>query len=156
MKGGEKGYCIIAGLYYTVHISARRGEPMVVVAISLAVMAVTMVVVAAFAIPTLLEIRKTASATREFLASRETELKPIIRDLQETLADLRVLTQGAAEKVDDVQTFMEAVGDAGRNLRTINTVVGSVAALLGSSSAWISGAKVAGTFLINRLSKKRG
>ena len=129
---------------------------MAVVAISLAVMAFTMVVVAAFAVPTLLEIRKTAAAAREFLASTDSELRPVIRDLQETLVELKVLTQGAAEKVEDVQTFMEALGDTGRNLHTINMVVGSVATLLGSSSAWLTGARVAGNYLIHRVSKKRG
>ena len=129
---------------------------MAVVAISLAVMAATMLVVAAFAVPTLLELRKTAAAARDFLASTDSELRPVIQDLQSTLAELRALTQGAADKVEDVQTFMEALGDTGRNLRTINSVVGSVATLLGSSSAWLTGARVAGTFLVNRISKKRG
>ncbi len=127
-----------------------------IIPIAVVVVAVTLVVLAAFIIPTLLEIKKTAAATREFLSCTESELRPVIKELHETLADLKVLTQGAADKVEDVQTFMEAVGDAGRNLRTINTVVGSVAGLLGSSSIWITGARVAGKLILERMTKKGG
>lgn len=124
--------------------------------LSVAVMAITLVVLAAFMIPAFIELRKTAAAAREFLVGKESELKPIIRDLQETLADLRVLTQGAAENVDEVKVFMESVGDAGRSIQTINTVVGGVATVIGRSSLWLTGAKVAGKFIIDRISKKRG
>jgi uncharacterized protein YoxC len=119
-------------------------------------MAITLVVLAAFIIPALIEIRRTAAATRDFLSSTDTELKPAIKELRETLADLKLLTHGAADKVEDIETFMEAVGDTGRNLRTINTVVGSVAGLLGGSSLWLTGARVAGRYILERLSKKRG
>ncbi len=127
-----------------------------IIPISVAVMAITLVVLAAFIIPAFVELRKTVIATREFLTSTETELKPIIKDLRETLADLRVLTEGTADKVEDVRTFMEAVGDTGRNLRTINTVIGSAAGLLGGASIWLNGAKVAGRLILERISKKRG
>jgi uncharacterized protein YoxC len=124
--------------------------------LSVAVMAITLVVLAAFMIPAFIELRKTAAAAREFLVGKESELKPIIRDLQEAMADLRVLTQGAAENVDEVKVFMESVGDAGRSIQTINTVVGGVATVIGRSSLWLTGAKVAGKFIIDRISKKRG
>ncbi len=124
--------------------------------LAVAVMAITLVVLAAFMIPAFIELRKTATAAREFLVGKESELKPIIRDLQETLADLRVLTQGAAENVDDVRVFMESMGDAGRSIQTINTVVGGVATVVGRSSLWLTGAKVAGKFILDRISKKRG
>ncbi len=124
--------------------------------LAVAVMAITLVVLAAFMIPAFIELRKTAVAAREFLVGKDSELKPIIRDLQETLADLRILTQGAAEKVDDVKVFMESMGDAGRSIQTINTVVGGVATVIGRSSLWLTGAKVAGKFILDRISKKRG
>ncbi len=124
--------------------------------LAVAVMAITLVVLAAFMIPAFIELRKTATAAREFLVGKESELKPIIRDLQETLADLRVLTQGAAENVEDVRVFMESMGDAGRSIQTINTVVGGVATVVGRSSLWLTGAKVAGKFILDRIIKKRG
>jgi uncharacterized protein YoxC len=124
--------------------------------LAIAVMAITFVVLAAFMIPAFIELRKTAAAAREFLVGQDSELKPVIRDLQGALADLRVLTQGVAENVDEVKVFMESVGDAGRSIQTINTVVGGVATVIGRSSLWMTGAKVAGKFVLDRIFKKRG
>lgn len=129
---------------------------MFILGIAVAVMAATLVVIAAFMIPAFIEVRKTAIATREFLAQTESDIKPVLKDLHETLANLRVLTEGAAAKVEDVQCFMEAVGDTGRNIRTINSVVGSVAGVLSGSSVWITGLKVASKFIMDRVAKKRG
>jgi len=127
-----------------------------IVPLAVIIIALTLVVLGIFLVPLILEIRKTAVALREFIDCTETELKPILRELNETLADLKVLTHGTAEKVEDVKSFMEAVGDTGRNLHTINTVIGSVAGVIGHSSIWLTGAKVAGRFIIDRIIKKRG
>jgi hypothetical protein len=50
---------------------------------------------------------------------------------------------------------MEALGNTGRDLRTINKIVGTVVGILTSSFAWVVGAKVAGRFILERLSQKR-
>jgi uncharacterized protein YoxC len=127
-----------------------------IVGISAAVAAITLVVLAGFMIPAFVEIRKTAAATREFITQTETELKPALKELHETLAGLKVLTEGVADKVEDVHSFMDALGDTGRNLRTINNIVGAVAGVMVNSSVWLTGAKVAGKFIVDRFSKQRG
>ncbi len=125
--------------------------------ISLAVVlvAITMVVLAAFMIPAFIEIRKTAIALRETTERAESEFKPVLHELHKTLSELKELVEGAATRTDDVKTFMEALGDTGRNLRTINHVVGTVAGVLASSSAWAVGAKVAGKVILERLLTKK-
>ena len=105
-------------------------------------------------IPAFIEIRKTAVAIRKTSAWAEGELKPLLHELHKTLEELKSLAEGAAEKAEDLKCFMEALGDTGRNLRTINNVVGSVAGVLAASSAWVTGARVAGKFILERLSKK--
>ena len=127
-----------------------------IVGIAAVIVALTLVVLAAVLIPTAIEIRKTASALRDFITSTDSELKPLLRDLQSTLADLNTITGEASTRTDDVKCFMEALGDAGRNLRTINGVVGSVSGALASSSMWLTGARVAGKFILERIVKKRG
>lgn len=126
-----------------------------VIGVAVLVMAATMVVLAAFMIPAFIEIRKTAAAVREFVAGTESELKPVLHELHKTLNELKSITEGAATKTEDVKLFMEALGDTGRNLRTINHVVGAVAGVLASSSAWMTGARVAGKFILDRLATKR-
>jgi uncharacterized protein YoxC len=130
---------------------------MEIVSIAAAVIAVSMLLLLVFLIPAILEIRRTATATREFIVKIETDLKPVLTDLQETLSDLKVLTEGVSGKVGEVESFMEAVGDTGRNLRTINSIVGAVSGALSGSSVWMTGVKVASGYLMDRiLKKKRG
>lgn len=126
------------------------------IAICAAVAALALVVLTIVAIRTSIEVRKTAIAARAFMDQVETEIKPVILDLHETLGNLKVLTEGAAGKVEDMKSFMEAAGDTGRSLHTINSVVGNVSGLVSKSSLWMTGVKVAGKFILNRMIKKRG
>jgi uncharacterized protein YoxC len=125
-----------------------------VISISVAVVAITFVILAVFAIPAFIEARKTAVAAREFLARTDMELQPALRDLRLIIDDLKFVITEASEKTGDIKTFMEALGETGRNLRVINTVVGAVAAVLSTSALWMTGARAAGRLIINRFSKK--
>lgn len=125
------------------------------ISLAVVIVAITMVVLAAFMIPAFIEIRKTAAAIREAATRTENELVPVLHEMHKTLDELKSFAEGIATSAEDVKSFMEALGDTGRNLRTINNVVGSVAGVLASSSAWAIGAKVAGKFILDRLSKKR-
>ena len=125
------------------------------ISLAVVIVAITFVALAAFTIPALIDIRKTAVAIREMSARAENELKPVLQELQKTLAELKCFAEGAASKTEDLKSFMEALGDTGRNLRTINKVVGTAAGVLSSSSAWVVGVKVAGRFILERLSRKR-
>lgn len=129
---------------------------MTIAGFAVVVMAVALVVLVAFMIPALVEIRRAAQGVRQFAEQTRLELTPVISELERTVADLKVVTQGVAERVDDIQTFMEAVGDTGRNIRTINSVIGSVASVAATSSIWATGARVAGKYLMERIAKKRG
>ena len=68
----------------------------------------------------------------------------------------QLLTGGVSEKMEDIQCFMSAVGETGRGLRTIGSVVSGVAGAFTASSVWMTGAKVAGSFMMEKLTKKRG
>ena len=129
---------------------------MLVLSIAVAVMAVTLIVLACFMIPAFVEVRKTAAASREFLSCVEKEIKPVLREMHEMLTDLKVISEEAATKAEDVKIFMEELGNAGRNIRTINSVVGGVTGFLSKSSLWMTGAKVAGKLIAERIFKKRG
>jgi uncharacterized protein YoxC len=129
---------------------------MVIIGLAAVVMAITLVVLAAFIIPAIIEIRRSATALREFLDKTDDELQGALKELRETLANLKEVTGEVAGRSSDITSFMEAIGDTGRNLHTINNVVGSVTGAVGRSSLWLTGAKVAGKYVIERLSKKRG
>jgi uncharacterized protein YoxC len=117
--------------------------------------AITFAILAAFLIPAVIEIRKTAVALREFTLNAENDLKPVLHELQNTLTELKGLAGEAASRVDEVSSFTAALGETGKSLRTINSVVGTVAGLLANTSAWAVGAKAAGKMILESLSKKR-
>jgi uncharacterized protein YoxC len=125
------------------------------ISLAVVIIAITVVVLVAFMIPAFIEIRKTAVSIREISVRSENELIPVLNELHKTLTAVKSLAEGAATKTEDVKSFLDALGDTGRNLRTINNVVGTVAGVLSSSSAWLVGAKVAGRFILERLSRKR-
>ena len=128
---------------------------MMLISISVAIVAVVLVILAAVMIPAFLEIRKTAAAVRESVVRIESELQPTIKELHQTLVELRTITEVASANADDLQSFMAAVGDTGRGLRTISSVVGGITDGLAKSSLWLTGAKVAGKFLMEKFAKKR-
>lgn len=129
---------------------------MAVISIAVVVMAITFVVLVAFTIPTFIEARKTAIAAREFLTNTSNELQPVLKDLRGIITDLQLVADAAAENTSDIKLFSEALGDTGRYLKTINSVVGGVAGVLSASSLWMTGAKVAGKLILDRVTKKGG
>ena len=129
---------------------------MIFINVAALVVALAVVALVVALIPLVRELKAAAVAVRELAVKVDTEIQPTIKELHDVLADLNIITAGAAEKVEDVQCFMSAVGETGRGLRTISSVVGGVAGALSKSSLWLTGAKVAGSFMLDRLTKKGG
>jgi uncharacterized protein YoxC len=117
--------------------------------------AITFAILAAFLIPAVIEIRKTVIALREFTVNAENELKPVLHELQNTLTELKGLAGEAAARADEVRSFTEALGETGKNLRTINSAVGRVTGFIANTSVWAVGAKAAGKMILEGISKKR-
>lgn len=124
--------------------------------ITSAVTALTLVVLACCLIPVLLELKQTAISLRTFSDTLQLELKPLIKDLRDTVADVKVVTNSAAANADGINLFMEELGHAGHNIRMINRVIGVASTIVSGSSSWLTGARVAGKFIADRLLKKNG
>jgi uncharacterized protein YoxC len=129
---------------------------MLVIGIASAVTAVTLVVLTIFAIPVLIELKKAATSVRTVSEAFDTEVRPLIEELRQTIADVHEVTRAVAANADGVGLLTEELGQAGQNIRTINRIASGVTGLVSGSSLWITGARVAGRFIIERLSKKRG
>lgn len=129
---------------------------MEIIAIAAAVIAITFIVLVAFLIPALIEIRKTAVSVRTYVTDVESQMQPILKELRELTANLRIFTDAVASRSDEVKSFMVSLGDTGRNISKINVVVGEVAGLLCRSSLWLTGLKAAGQYAVGRILKKGG
>lgn len=127
---------------------------MLILQIFSAVTAVTLVVVAFYLIPVLLELKKAAASVSTTSDSLLLEIKPLIKELRDTIADVQVVTSSAAANADGVNLLLEELGHAGHNIRMINRLLGVASQVAANSSAWMTGARVAGKFIADRLSKK--
>jgi uncharacterized protein YoxC len=122
---------------------------MIVIAASTAIFVLTLV-------PTLLAIKKTAISAGLLTDMVQQELKPTLQELTAVLAEMKIVTKNMAEKTDDLNCFMSALGETGNNLNTINRTIGTVSSTLGSATALVSGIKVAGQYVLQRYLNSRG
>lgn len=122
--------------------------------ITSAVTALALVALAVCLIPVLQEMKKTAESLRSTSEALERELKPLIEELRATVADVQVVTRSAAANADGVNLLLEELGHAGHNIRLINRVLGVASQVASGSTVWITGARVAGKFIVDRMIKK--
>jgi len=128
---------------------------MVFINIAAVVVAAAVVVLVIFLIPLIRELKATAISLRETASRIENDILPTVKELHEVLAEVSVITEGAAEGMESVKTLMSAVGETGKGLHAIGSVVSNAAGTLSRSTLWLTGAKVAGKYLMERLTKKR-
>ena len=107
-------------------------------------------------IPTILSLKKTAESVTALSEMVQQELQPTIKELNSILVEMKTVGGGIAEHTGDVKRFMAALGETGSNLHSINRTVGAATGMLTATSVWLTGAKVAGKYLIERYLKKRG
>uniref|UniRef100_C6E054 DUF948 domain-containing protein n=1 Tax=Geobacter sp. (strain M21) TaxID=443144 RepID=C6E054_GEOSM len=124
---------------------------MLLLQITSAVTAVTLLVLAICLIPVLAELKKAAVLMQEATDSLQQELKPLIKDLRDTVADIQVVTSSAAANADGVNMLLSELGHAGHNIRMINKVLGIASNVASNYTVWLTGAKVAGQFIADRL-----
>ena len=129
---------------------------MTLAGIVLIIIAVAFCILVLALVPTLLTIKRTAESVASLSEMLQKELKPTIQELTAVLTELKTVGGGIAEHTDDVKEFMSALGETGNNLHTINRSVRVVSNVLNTTTVWVSGAKVAGRYLIERYLKKRG
>lgn len=126
-----------------------------VIEIAVSVIAITLIVLVCFAVPTVIEVRKTARAAREFFARTDSELQPVLKEVREVMSNLRPLTESAASCADDVRTFMSALGETGHNLHAVNDLLCMVSDSVSRYNVVATGLKAAGKYVLEKI-KKRG
>jgi uncharacterized protein YoxC len=122
---------------------------MIVIAASTVIFVLTL-------IPTLLAIKKTAISAGMLTDMMQQELKPTLQELTAVLTELKTVSKHIAEKTDDLNCFMSALGETGTNLHTINRAIGTVSSALNVANTWATGVKVAGKYMLQRYLINRG
>jgi uncharacterized protein YoxC len=124
--------------------------------IALIIIAVAFLILVLTLLPAIATVKRTASSVGSLSDMVQQELRPTIQELTAVLAELKTVGGGVAEHTDDVRRFMTALGETGTNLSTINRSVSVVTGVLNTTTAWATGAKVAGRYLFGSYLKKRG
>jgi uncharacterized protein YoxC len=124
--------------------------------IALITIAVSFLILVVTLLPVILNVKRTAASVGSLFDMIQKELKPAIQELTALLVELKTVSSGVAEHTDDVKRFMSALGETGTNLSTVNRSVSVVTGLLNTTSAWATGAKVAGKYVLEQYLKKRG
>jgi uncharacterized protein YoxC len=124
--------------------------------IALIIIAVAFLILVLTLLPAIATLKRSAASVGALTDMVQQELRPTLQELTAVLAELKTVGGGVAEHTDDVKRFMTALGETGTNLSTINRSVSTVTGVLNATSAWTTGAKVAGRYLLERYLKKRG
>lgn len=124
--------------------------------IALIIIAVALLILVLSLLPAITTFKRTAASVGSLADMVQQELKPTIQELTSVLVELKTVGGGVAEHTDDVRRFMSALGETGTNLSTINRSVSVVTGALNTTSAWATGAKVAGKYILERYLKKKG
>jgi len=123
--------------------------------ITSAVTATVLVILAICLIPVLVELKKAAIALQGAADLLQKEVSPLVKELRDTVADVQVVTNVAASNAEGVNTLLSELGHAGHNIRMINKVLGIASDLVTNAPLWITGVKVAGKYIADRITKSK-
>lgn len=72
-----------------------------------------------FLLPLLVQLRRTATKTEQFLAETQQELTPLLKDLRETSERAARLSRQAEEDVTRLAPLFKSLGEAGQSLHAL-------------------------------------
>lgn len=87
------------------------------------IIAVALVVLVSFIIPTVIQVRKTASQAEQLLSQVNTELPGILKEIKQTNENVRAMSDQARQGMGRATVLMHAIGDVGE---TVNQVHGMI------------------------------
>lgn len=82
-----------------------------------------LIILAAFLIPAILQIKRTAKAAEDFLQTTQDSLNPLLRRLQETVEKTNQVASKLDESISNMQQLSKAVGETGEIISDINSLV---------------------------------
>lgn len=87
------------------------------------IIAVALVVLVGFVVPTVIQVRKTATQAEQLLSQVNAELPGILNEIKQTNENVRAMSAQAREGVDRASVLLNAIGDVGE---TVNQVHGMI------------------------------
>jgi len=126
--------------------------------VDLAVMiiAVAVVVLVGYLVPTILQVKKAVSQSERLLIRLNHELPGMLKDVKGTNENIRVLTDQARLGMDRATVFLNAVGDVGHTVNQVNqTVRGKGGAVMVGLTSLLAGIKAVTSTVRHRVHKEQ-
>jgi len=121
------------------------------------IIAGAVIVLVAFLIPVILQIKRTAKAAEDFLRTTQESLNPLLRKLQENVEKANQVADKLDELISNVLPLTKAVGDTGAIVDDINTLMRQINTFIsGTMSGLGVGIKTALSVLAQGIIKKGG
>ncbi len=89
----------------------------------LGIIAATLIILLAFLIPFILQIRKTTKSAENFLEVTQESLTPLLSELKKSVERLNSVTEGVEDSVKNVQHLAKAIGEIGTLVDELNNFV---------------------------------
>ncbi len=119
--------------------------------------AIAFVVLVAYLIPTILQIKRTVAQSERVLTRVNNELPGLLKDIRGTSENVRSLTDQAKLGVDRASTLFTAIGDMGHTVQQVHGAVrGKSGSLFLGLTSVLAGIKAASNRMKHRVSKEGG
>lgn len=113
------------------------------------------IVLVAYLIPVILQIKRTAKAAEDFLLTTQASLNPLLKRLQETVEKTNQVAANLNESISNVQHLTKAVGETGAIIDDVNRLIRQIFSLIsGATSGFGVGIKTALGVLAQGIIKK--
>lgn len=125
--------------------------------VDLAVMiiAVAVVVLVGYLVPTILQVKKTVGQSERLLIRLNHELPGMLKEVKGTNENIRVLTDQARMGVDRATVFLNAVGDVGQTVNQVHqTVRGKGGTVIVGLTSLLAGIKAVTSTVKHRVHKE--
>lgn len=87
------------------------------------VIAVAFVVLVGYIVPTVIQVRKTATQAERLLLQVNAELPELLKEIKQTNENVRVMSEQAREGVGRASVLMHAIGDVGETVNQVHGVI---------------------------------
>ncbi|GJL55273.1 MAG: hypothetical protein NPIRA02_24050 [Nitrospirales bacterium] len=119
--------------------------------------AIAFVVLVAYLIPTILQIKRTVAQSERVLTRVNNELPGLLKDIRGTGENVRVITDQAKVSVDRASSLFTAMGEMGQTVHHVHdTVRGKGGSIFLGLSSVLAGIKAASNTMKHRVSKEGG
>lgn len=129
---------------------------MTMVSMAALIVALAVIILVAVLIPVITELKKTTIAVREFIVRTESTISPTLGELRQALVDVRIMTDVAAARRDDITTLMTALGETGESIHRLNTVLDGAVNVVEKPAMYWTGVKAAAQNIAGHFTRKGG